>query len=168
MKTTILFLLLSLATQAQTIIPECGMTVRDTLVTKYVDFGSCNLLIMSDASYLKLEYLQGSGDIRYTNPDNTTPIIEFTTCYPYQQGNVHIDSSITIIQPANCETLSVEDVNPNDQTHLLNLDCIVYNVLGQKIYSGKYKNLQLYELGIYYIRFEYFSTKYVNYETGNG
>lgn len=104
-------LLLTTTLNAQTTI-ECAMTLRDTLVTQYIDFGSCSTLVMADGSYLKVEYLQGSCDIKYTNPEEITPIIEFTTCYPYQDGNVYIDSSITIIVPSGCETLSIEDVNP--------------------------------------------------------
>ena len=152
-------LLTTFSLNAQTIIPECGMTVRDTLVTQYVDFGACNVLIMADASYLKVEYLQGSGDIKYTNPETTTPIIEFTTCYPYELGNVYIDSSITIIAPNNCETLSIEDVNPNDLSHLYNFKCKVYNILGQEIYDGKFGVMNLTTIGIYFCKFEFGTIK---------
>jgi len=116
---------------------------------------------MEDASYLKTEYLQGSGDIRYTNANDTIPIIEFTTCYPYQQGNVHIDNSITIIVPSGCETLSIEDVDPNDTTHLNSFYCEVYNVLGERVYKGKFESIKLTAIGLYFVKFEYFNKKII-------
>lgn len=154
-----LFLILTASLKAQVVIPDCGMTLRDTLVTTYVEFRQCAPLIMASGSYLKVDYLQGSGNIFYTNPDDVTPIIEFTGCFPYQNSNVYIDNTIIIIQPDGCETLSVEDVNPNDRDHLKPLDCVVYNNLGQKIYEGKFENVRYPVIGIYYVKFEFFSIK---------
>lgn len=162
---TYISLLITFSLNAQTTI-ECAMTLRDTLVTQYVDFGSCSTLVMADGSYLRVEYLQGSGEILYINQETTNPIIEFVSCYPYQEGNVYIDNSITIIVPSGCETLSIEDVNPNDLSHLNSLYCEVYNVLGQRVHKGKFEALKLTAIGIYFVKFEYFNKKII-YD-GNG
>ena len=149
-----LLFILSFSTYGQIVdLPNvrlCGDVVRDTLTVSHLEFGNCGQLLMTPNSLLIVETnLFGQGRIVGEGK------IIFNSCV---DGNdISIADSIEVVNPEGCGTLSVEDVDFDD--YIGEFECVVYNVLTQEVYRGKFKEFDPLLHTVYLIKFDGFYIK---------
>ena len=154
----LLFILISFSSFGQIVnlpnVRPCGDVVRDTLTVSHLEFGNCGLLLMQPNSVLIVETnLFGEG--RIVCSENATII--YNSCN--DGNNISIPDNVLQIMPEGCGTLTVEEVEIDE--YIGEFECVVYNVLTQKIYEGKFKDFSPLLNTFYLIKFDGFYIKRV-------